>query len=149
MGFPRHEYWNGLPFPPPGDLPDPGIEPASLAPPASAGGCFTMCHQGSPTLGNSGASSEPPTLLYLEATSQVKAILWALRIEENNLTFAFCMHRSQRKQAPQSASNELSVKSPGWQRPSSPALTGANAGLRTRRLQEGKILLRDGRPSSH
>ena len=26
MGFSRQEYWNGLPFPPPGDLPDPGIE---------------------------------------------------------------------------------------------------------------------------
>ena len=26
MGFPRQEYWSGLPFPPPGDLPDPGIE---------------------------------------------------------------------------------------------------------------------------
>ena len=25
MGFPRHEYWTGLPFPLPGDLPDPGI----------------------------------------------------------------------------------------------------------------------------
>ena len=31
MGFPRQEYWNGLPFPFPGDLPDPVIEPASLA----------------------------------------------------------------------------------------------------------------------
>ena len=30
MGFPRQEYWTGLPFPPPGDLPDPGIEPVSL-----------------------------------------------------------------------------------------------------------------------
>ena len=29
MGFPRQEYWSGLPFPPPGDLPDPGIEPES------------------------------------------------------------------------------------------------------------------------
>ena len=29
MGFPRQEYWSGLPFPPLGDLPDPGIEPAS------------------------------------------------------------------------------------------------------------------------
>ena len=28
MGFPRQEYWSGLPFPSPGDLPDPGIEPA-------------------------------------------------------------------------------------------------------------------------
>ena len=30
MGFPRPGYWNGLPFSPPGDLPDPGIEPGSL-----------------------------------------------------------------------------------------------------------------------
>ena len=29
MGFPREEYWSGLPFPSAGDLPDPGIEPAS------------------------------------------------------------------------------------------------------------------------
>ena len=31
MGFPRQEYWSGEPFPPAGDLPDPGIEPASTA----------------------------------------------------------------------------------------------------------------------
>ena len=31
MGFSRQEYWSGLPFPPPGDLPDPGIEPMSLS----------------------------------------------------------------------------------------------------------------------
>ena len=31
MGFSRQEYWNGLPFPSPGDLPDPGIEPRSPA----------------------------------------------------------------------------------------------------------------------
>ena len=30
MGFPRQECWNGLPFPSPGDLPNPGIKPASL-----------------------------------------------------------------------------------------------------------------------
>ena len=30
MGFSRQEYWSGLPFPPPGDLPDPGVEPRSL-----------------------------------------------------------------------------------------------------------------------
>jgi len=29
MGFSRQEYWNGLPFPSPGDLPNPGIEPRS------------------------------------------------------------------------------------------------------------------------
>ena len=31
MEFPRREYWSGLPFPPPGDLPDPGIKPESPA----------------------------------------------------------------------------------------------------------------------
>ena len=31
MGFFRQEYWSGLPFPSPGDLPDPGIEPGSPA----------------------------------------------------------------------------------------------------------------------
>ena len=38
MGFPRQEYWSGVPFPSPGDLPNPGIEPVSLA---LAGGFFT------------------------------------------------------------------------------------------------------------
>ena len=33
MGFSRQEYWSGLPCPPPGDLPNPGIEPASLVDP--------------------------------------------------------------------------------------------------------------------
>ena len=41
MGFSRQEYWTGLQFPPPGDLPDPRIEPTSLASPALAGGFFT------------------------------------------------------------------------------------------------------------
>ena len=31
MGFPRPRYWSGLPFPPPGDLPNPGVEPMALA----------------------------------------------------------------------------------------------------------------------
>ena len=38
IGFPRQEYWSGLPFLPPGDLPRAGIEPVS---PALAGGFFT------------------------------------------------------------------------------------------------------------
>ena len=41
MGFSRQEYWSGLPCPPPGDLPDPGIEPAPLISPALAGRFFT------------------------------------------------------------------------------------------------------------
>ena len=38
LGFRRQEYWSGLPFPSPGDVPDPGIKPAS---PALAGRFFT------------------------------------------------------------------------------------------------------------
>ena len=37
VGFPRQEYWSGLPFPPPGDIPEPGIEPESPAASALAG----------------------------------------------------------------------------------------------------------------
>ena len=40
-GFPRQEYWSGLPFPSPGDLPHAGIEPSSPMSPALAGGFFT------------------------------------------------------------------------------------------------------------
>ena len=43
MGFPRQEYWTGLPFPPLGDLPNSGTEPASPASPALAGGFFYHC----------------------------------------------------------------------------------------------------------
>ena len=43
LGFSRQEYWSGLPRPPPGDLPDPGIEPVSLMSPTLAGGFFTTC----------------------------------------------------------------------------------------------------------
>ena len=41
MGFSRQEYRSGLPFPSPGDLPNPGIERMSLMSPAFAGGFFT------------------------------------------------------------------------------------------------------------
>ena len=51
MGFSRQEYWTGLPFPFPGDLPDPGIEPMSSSSAALAGGLFT---------------SDPPGKLYLQ-----------------------------------------------------------------------------------
>ena len=41
MGFSRQEHWGGLPCPPPGDLPHPGMEPASLVSPAVVGRFFT------------------------------------------------------------------------------------------------------------
>ena len=46
-GFPREEYWSGLPFPPPGDLPNPGTESMS---PALAGRFFTTEPLGKPSV---------------------------------------------------------------------------------------------------
>ena len=43
MGFSRQEYWSGLPFPSPGDLPDPGIEPTA---PALQADSFLLSYQG-------------------------------------------------------------------------------------------------------
>ena len=46
MGFPRQEYWSGLLFPTLGDLPDPGIKPASSAPPTLASEFLTTALPG-------------------------------------------------------------------------------------------------------
>ena len=54
MEFSRQVYWSGLPFPPAGDLPDPGIEPIPLASPALSGGFFT---------------TEPPGSLFCQSAS--------------------------------------------------------------------------------
>ena len=48
MGLSRQAYWSGLPFPLPGDLPYPGIKPASPVSPALAGGFFTTEPPGKP-----------------------------------------------------------------------------------------------------
>ena len=50
MEFSRQEYWSELPFSPPGDLPDPGIEPTSPASPALTGRFFTPVPPGKPQL---------------------------------------------------------------------------------------------------
>ena len=46
MEFSRQEYWSGLPCPPPGDLPDPGIKSTSLVSPGLAGRFFTTAPPG-------------------------------------------------------------------------------------------------------
>ena len=55
MGFSRQEYWSGLPFPSPGDLPDPGIEP------------------GSPALEADALTFEPPGKPYVRSMSSFKS----------------------------------------------------------------------------
>ena len=58
MEFSRQEYWSGLPFPSPGDLPDPGIEP------------------GSPALQADALPSEPPGKSSLKQVSALIFFLW-------------------------------------------------------------------------
>ena len=48
MGFPKQEYWSGLSFPSPGDLPYPGIKPESPASPAFQADSLPLSYQGSP-----------------------------------------------------------------------------------------------------
>ena len=57
MRFSRQEYWNGLSFPSPGDLPNPGIKPVSLGSPALAGGFFTSTTWEAPTVMRKGCHS--------------------------------------------------------------------------------------------
>ena len=69
MWFPRQEYWSGLPFPPPRDLPSPGIKSMSLASPALAEGFFTSAPPGKPfglyssTLADMPVSDSSPALI--------------------------------------------------------------------------------------
>ena len=78
IGLFQQEYWNGLPFPSPGDLPDPGIEPESTGSPALKADCLPLSHWGSTSAGegcltrtswgrgavkNRGDLGPPPTLL--------------------------------------------------------------------------------------
>ena len=72
MGFSRQEYWSGLPFPPPGDFPDPGIKPRSTVFPTMSASLhipspgFFMCSKksielkvASPALGGSVVKNLP------------------------------------------------------------------------------------------
>ena len=54
IGFYRQEYWSGLPFSPPGDLPHPGIEPMSPVAPELAGDSLPLNHLGSPEAPHNG-----------------------------------------------------------------------------------------------
>ena len=51
-GFSRQEYRNGLSFPPPSDLPNPGIKPTSPVSPALQADSLPLSHQGSPVMHN-------------------------------------------------------------------------------------------------
>ena len=69
MGFSRQEYWSGLSFPPPGDLPDPGIEPTSLMSLGLTGRFFPTSANHNLSLNGhaSGGKKNPPLLYFLLA----------------------------------------------------------------------------------
>ena len=73
----RQEYWSGLPFPPLRDLPDPGIEAASLASPTLAGGFFTTGPPEKPTIFNRCGNN--------------KLLIWFL-ILKKIIVFCFYLH---------------------------------------------------------
>ena len=65
MGFSRQEYWNRLPFPSPGDLPNPGIEPRS---PALQADSLPSESPGKPTIGHFQGPQDPTPRLPREAS---------------------------------------------------------------------------------
>ena len=68
MGFSRQEYWSGLPFPSPGDLPNPGIEPWS--PELCRQTLYHLSHQGSPI---NNLSYADDTTLMAESEEELRA----------------------------------------------------------------------------
>ena len=69
MRFSRQEYWSGLPFPSPGDLPNSRIKPVSLMSPALAGGFFTTS-----------TTWEAPKLMCMLSCIQLFANLWTVAL---------------------------------------------------------------------
>ena len=71
MGFPRQEYWNELPFPSPGDLPNPRIEPTS-----ALADSLQLSHQGGPTKTLLTAKHIALLLCLLAEMSEMKAFFF-------------------------------------------------------------------------
>ena len=94
MGFSRQEYWSGLPFPPPGDLPNPGIEPMLPAAPALQADSSPLSHQGRPkdTACVCAVAQSGPTLCNLldfsSPGSSVHGILQARLLEWVAISFS-------------------------------------------------------------
>ena len=82
MEFFRQKYWSGLPFPSPGDLPDPGIEPATFASPALASGFFAT----STTWDINNLTYADDTTLMAESEEELKSLLMKLKEETEKAT---------------------------------------------------------------
>ena len=116
MGFSRQDYWSGLPFPSPGDLPDPLIENRSLASPTLAGGFFTTEPPGKPTLcrvhhanaglyesqagikisgrNNNNLRYEDDTILMTESKEELKRLLMNVKEENKKVGLKLTIHKT-------------------------------------------------------
>ena len=102
VGFPRQEYWSGLPFPSPVYLPNPGIEPIS---PALAGRFFLpLSHQGSPL--------NIKTFIKVEKSHHIQRCRKGNHIPDKNLRQGF-PGGSVVKNLPASAGDTSSIPGPG------------------------------------
>ena len=92
MGFPRQEYWSRLPFPPPNDLPNPGVKPVSPASSALAGRFFTTEPPGKPTMDYYSAIKKneimpftatgmDPKIIVLSEVRERKMHYWNVKLE--------------------------------------------------------------------
>ena len=111
MGFSREEYWSGLPCPPPGDLPDPGIESSSLKSPELAGGFPTRKPH---------PSNQKPTVTYLPCLKSA-------------LTSKPSLHILQLRKA--SNESDLGEKEPFWH---PVAVSSGNTGSSGQKVDCGK-----------
>ena len=99
VGFPRQEYFSGLPFPSPRDLPDPGIKLASPVSPALAGQFFPAEPPGQPGIARADYSNRSEMSRLSPCTSVSSSlgvpwpgvvIAWALREHPANTTLLLC-----------------------------------------------------------
>ena len=74
-GFSRQECWNGLPFPASGDLPNPGIEPKSLASPVLATDSLPLHHLGNPLHVSPFSKNQECNKNYIEIVQSIKLTL--------------------------------------------------------------------------
>ena len=91
MGFSKQEHWSGLPCLPPGDLPDPGIEPLSLMSPALAGGLFTTsatCYTLHTNSFSVPSSSKAPLVPQLPTSQPANPVF--ISVEETPVLPIFC-----------------------------------------------------------
>ena len=89
MGFSRQEYWSGLPFSSPGDLPNSGTEPTS---PELAGGFLTMAPPGKPHACD--AMSQKMSVEWLQGLQvSLRSLLFSCGVRRGKVTFPWTVDR--------------------------------------------------------